>query len=184
MEKWLPVVGFEAFYEVSDLGQVRRIYQTKSGRDLHKPLPFLLTPSKNINGYMFIYFFDGKDRTVHSLVCAAFLGPRPPRADVSHENGDKTCNRLENLKYRSRSDHLKYSHKLGERVSPQKPGENNSNARLTDAQVAEIKWMLANGINSQAEIASKFGISQQNISRIHRGLIWNHVNALSSDPTA
>jgi len=174
MEKWLPVVGFEAFYEVSDLGQVRRIYQTKAGRDLHKPLPFLLTPTKNKWGYLFVYLFDGKSRTVHSLVCAAFLGPRPPGADVSHENGDKTCNRLENLKYRSRSDHLKYSHQLGERVSPQKPGENNSNARLTQKQVDKIIDLLHAGELTQYQIAREFGVSQATIWRISAGHCWNH----------
>lgn len=48
-------------------------------------------------------------------------------------------------------------------------GENNTQARLTDEQVNEIRKMCANGI-TQRKIAEKFGISQQHVSGIKRGI--------------
>ena len=171
MEQWLPVVGYEGFYEVSSLGNVRRIYQTKSGRDLHKPIPFILTPSTNSRGYREVEFFDQKSHTVHSLVCAAFIGPRPRGFDISHKNLCKTDNALENLEYLSRADHLRYSFKHGERPQWQKSGEQNSNARLTENQVQEIRELLKE-CHPQQKIADRFGVTQPTIWRIAHGITW------------
>src|ERR1700674_687492 len=159
MEKWLPVVGYETFYEVSSLGNVRRIYQTKAGRDVHKSLPFMLTPSINSSGYCEVEFFDHKSRPVHSLVCAAFIGPRPKGFDISHKNLCKTDNAIENLEYLSRADHLRYSFKHGDGPPIQKRGERNSNARLTGKQVQEIRDLLQEG-HPQRHIADRFGVTQ------------------------
>jgi len=171
MEQWLPVIGYETFYEVSSLGRIRRTYQTKAGRDLHKPIPFLLTPTINSSGYLAVEFKDQKSHTVHSLVCTAFIGPRPKGFDISHKNLNKTDNALENLEYLSRADHLRYSFKHGERPVWQKRGERNSNAQLTQDQVAQIRQLLAEK-HPQQKIADRFGVHQASIWRIAHGITW------------
>lgn len=50
-------------------------------------------------------------------------------------------------------------------------GENNSRAKLTRAQVLEIR-AIAPGSESQREIASRFGVALITISRIRRGVAW------------
>src|SRR5690606_32157657 len=40
------------------------------------------------------------------LVAAAFLGPRPEGSEVCHINGDPADNRVENLRYGSRSENV------------------------------------------------------------------------------
>jgi hypothetical protein len=42
--------------------------------------------------------------TVHRLVAAAFLGPRPDGMMICHWNGDPADNRVENLRYATRVD--------------------------------------------------------------------------------
>lgn len=51
------------------------------------------------------------------------------------------------------------------------PGESNGMAKLTDDDIRAIK--TATG--SQREIAAAFGICQQNVSQIKRGIRWKHI---------
>ena len=46
---------------------------------------------------------DGGSYCVHYLVMLAFEGPRPARCDVAHNNGIGNDNRLENLRYATRT---------------------------------------------------------------------------------
>lgn len=55
------------------------------------------------NGYRTVNI-KGRPRTVHSLVLAAFIGPRPKGACVRHLNDVRHDNRLANLTYGSYRD--------------------------------------------------------------------------------
>src|SRR2546423_765037 len=48
--------------------------------------------------------------------------------------------------------------------------------KLTNKKVRAIRVLLAKGTYSQREIAKKFGVSQANISCIHRRAIWFHTH--------
>jgi hypothetical protein len=94
---WLPVPDYEGLYEVSDSGLVRSIARRTTRGGVRaaslwgKRRAYLrVTLSK-----------DGHIRTaaVHSLVAAAFLGPRPADMEVRHIDGDSLNNRLSNLAY-------------------------------------------------------------------------------------
>lgn len=95
-ETWKQVVGFEG-YEVSNQGRVRR---SRTGRILrgqqcgNRPYLKLHLGTQEQRG----------QRTIHSLVAEAFLGPRPEGANVDHINGDYRDNRAENLRYLSTSE--------------------------------------------------------------------------------
>ena len=111
MEEWKPVPGYEGHYEVSSEGRVRSLrrelysdrwagYRTISER-IMKP-----TPGGTI-GYLAVTLRlnrQPKTHTVHTLVAAAFLGPRPEGMDVMHADDDPQNNRLENLSYGTRSE--------------------------------------------------------------------------------
>jgi len=51
-------------------------------------------------------------------------------------------------------------------------GSKASNARLTEAQVAEIRLLLEEGV-PQKEIALRYGVGQPNISMIKTGKNWH-----------
>lgn len=96
-ERWLPVVGFEGYYDVSNRGRVRSIYRpgvARTGRVLKKKiLP---------NGYVQVSLsVNGKVsyRNVHRLVARAFRGPCPEGEEVLHGDDDRANNRLDNLSY-------------------------------------------------------------------------------------
>jgi hypothetical protein len=93
-EKWLPVVGFEGLYEVSDHGRVYSLWQDK----LVKPhvgtkvghLRVSLKPP--VGG-------EYKGKYIHTLVLEAFVEPRPDGMEACHNDGVAGNNRLENLRW-------------------------------------------------------------------------------------
>ena len=103
-EKWLPIVGWEEQYEVSDFGRIRgceRMIIRSNSRRLHMRAA-IKKLTKNKLGYMRVSLSVGGvtfARTVHSLVMEAFVGPYPDGMLVRHINGDPSDNRLGNLAY-------------------------------------------------------------------------------------
>ncbi len=96
-EIWLPVVGYEGIYSVSNLGRVRR-----DGADSGAHVARILRTPIGGRGYPLVSLsLHSRRRTVnvHILVTDAFLGPRPAGWQVNHRNGIKTDGRLSNLEY-------------------------------------------------------------------------------------
>lgn len=106
-EKWVPVMGHVG-YEVSSLGQVKSLDReivTKSGVK-KRVKGRLLKPGTTSNGYQLVVL-NKKSRLVHHLVMEAFVGPRPPQADIRHwPDTDKSNNRLDNLSYGTRHENI------------------------------------------------------------------------------
>lgn len=103
VDTWCPVACHPE-YEVSDQGRVRR---TQTGRVLKGRL--------TRKGYRIVDLCVGgvhDDKTVHSLVAAAFLGPRPIGLSIDHVSGVKTDNRAVNLEYVTASENMLRSHRL------------------------------------------------------------------------
>lgn len=105
-EKWLPVVGYEGSYEVSDQGRVRSVDRWRtSGFSPYLVPGVLLKP--NLLGPYPIYMLRSPERSIrrraHVLVAEAFIGPRPSGYDVCHNNGDRMDNRAANLRYDTHS---------------------------------------------------------------------------------
>src|SRR5262245_26010099 len=79
-------------YAISTLGKV---FSVKKGA--------MLTGTINSEGYWQVHLTGNsgrkKVRTVHSLVCETFLGPRPQGMVCDHVNGNKLDCRLANLEY-------------------------------------------------------------------------------------
>lgn len=111
-EHWLPILGFEGSYEVSDLGRVRSVdreIKTIDGKIVPRKGK-IIKPFLTANGYERVRLCLGSEkrerRFVHHIVAYAFLGPRPVGADIRHLNDVKTDNRVSNLLYGTRSQNL------------------------------------------------------------------------------
>lgn len=108
---------------------------------------------------------------VHRIVCETYNGSAPtPEHDVSHEDGDWTNNRPDNLKWRTCSANLglKLVHGTYDR------GERSPVAALTDEQANWVREQLAAGL-SYSKIAKQVGVSATTIGRINRGLRYKPV---------
>lgn len=103
-EKWLPVVGHEGAYEVSDSGRVRSLDRVLARghnvRGLMLKLVSQAASGPDARQTVSIHQ-DGKQSTrlVHHLVLEAFVGPRPVGMEACHGDGDASNNTLSNLRW-------------------------------------------------------------------------------------
>jgi hypothetical protein len=100
-ERWLPVVGYEGKYEVSDQGSVRSVDRYVDGGrgGRRRWLTGRILRPYTGGRYMTVQIGHGNTKSVHHLVIEAFLGPRPDGMDACHNNGQSHDNRLENLRW-------------------------------------------------------------------------------------
>lgn len=113
VEKWLPVVGYEGLYSVSDLGRVRseaRVILRKDGRQ-QRILERIKKSPVDGRGYPRVALYrpdhpNGETLLVHRLVMEAFVGPCGDGLEVCHNNNIPTDPRLVNLRYGTRSENL------------------------------------------------------------------------------
>jgi HNH endonuclease/NUMOD4 motif len=99
-ERWIPVPGYEGFYDVSDLGRVRSLPRTTTRGGV-------LNPSTVTAGYFRVSLSRLgviTEMLVHQVVCLAFVGPRPDGLEVRHLDGNCQNNALGNLEYGTRSE--------------------------------------------------------------------------------
>src|SRR6266850_7571002 len=95
-ERWLPVIGHEGLYEVSDFGRVRRMPQARPH------LPGHIVYMSYWAGYPKVGLWRGgkcRYAWVHRLVMEAFVGPRPYGCEVDHIDRNPSNAALENLRY-------------------------------------------------------------------------------------
>ena len=95
-ENWLPVVGYEGFYEVSDRGRVKRVAGGQGAT------PGLRRLTSNPNGYLQVILSANnirENKKVSRMVLEAFVGPCPPGMEACHWNDIADDNRLENLRW-------------------------------------------------------------------------------------
>lgn len=107
-EEWRPVVGYEDRYEVSNDGKIRSIpreFTDKIGRSCWIPRRELSLPTRYTGHKMASLRGDGNSKTyyVHRLVLEAFVGPAPDGMEACHNNGVPDDNRVENLRWDTRS---------------------------------------------------------------------------------
>lgn len=115
-EQWRPVVGHEDVYEVSNLGRVRSKDRlvTVHGRISYQSFRKgrILKPGTSRSGHKYVVV-AATTATVHSIVAAAFIGPRQDGMETRHLNGDPSDNRPENLTYGTRSENAEDSKRHG-----------------------------------------------------------------------
>ena len=107
----------------------------------------------------------------HSMVCAAFHGPRPPGKQVAHYNDQKLDNRATNLRWATPPE--QGEDMIRNDRSPR--GERNPSAKLTAEDVREIRQLYASGEHSQRGLARMFGVTQGAIFQMIRRGHWGHV---------
>lgn len=165
-EQWRDVVGFEGQYQVSDVGRLRNV---RSGRHLKG--------SPNGGGYVIVQLTPerGKCRALylHRLVCAAFQGPpRSPDLVVNHLNGIKLDCRAGNLAWCTRAENNAHAAKLG--LLPDRRGSRNSQAKLTEREVVEMRRRSRSG-TSYSQLAKDYAVSVPTAYEAVIGRTWKHV---------
>lgn len=170
LEQWRPVVGYEGRYEVSDQGRVRSLQVTLKCAHLTRTFPGKVLKAWDNGTGALIVSMIGKTHTVHKLVAAAFIGPRPEGTEVAHNDGNATNNAVSNLRYATKHENEadKVRHGTATR------GERCPWAKLTAEQVAEIRSLSESGAR-QKDIAAMYGVSTATVHGIKAGRKWKHL---------
>jgi hypothetical protein len=174
MEQWLPVVGYEGLYEVSDRGRVRsldRNVTTRAGVRRYKGRILRMTP---VNGYPAVALsLVGKQdtRPVHLLLMEAFAGPCPEGQEVRHLNDVKTdCRWPENLAYGTRKENFKDRLRNG----AGNRGERHGNAVTERGIVLDIRRRVAAG-ERQCDLAEEYSLTRANVWAIVHRVSWDWI---------
>jgi len=108
-ERWLPVVGYEGLYEVSDQGRVQSLDRVSKERRLKgRILKGGLSSNKRLTINL---CRDGvqRSRMIYQIMMEAFVGPYPEGMEIRHLDGDPANCALENLRYGTRSENRRDS---------------------------------------------------------------------------
>jgi len=168
-EIWKSVVGYEGFYEVSNMGRVRTSFDNphfnaRPGK--------LLKQAECANGYLHTHLNKRgkKHPTVHSLVLEAFTGPRPHGLVSRHKDGNARNNRSDNLEWGTQKQNIadKIAHGTDNK------GSKHSQSKLTDSDVIKIRAMALDGIQN-VKIAAIFKITPTNVGHIVKRKSWTHI---------
>lgn len=113
----------------------------------------------------------GRGKDIHILLALTFIGPKPsPTHIVRHLNGDRLDNRINNLMWGTYQDNSNDSVRHGTSLA----GEKNKNAKITAADVVEIRSRFSNG-EKRSSLAQEFGLVESSISNIVRRATWANI---------
>jgi hypothetical protein len=130
---------------------------------------------KEGRGHLMVSFCYNNKHTcfyIHQIILFTFVGPRPPGCEACHGNDDSSDNQLSNLRWDTPSANKRDAVRNGSFPL----GEKRRNASLTNAQAAEIKAMLRDGIRA-TDIVRRTGVPYYTIKRIRNGKIYRTIAA-------
>lgn len=163
-ELWKPIPDTD--YAVSNTGKVASM---KSGWREMKP-------GRGKNGYLHVTLTTtpGRGRTVyvHRLVADAFLPTASfPDPHTNHKDGDRHNNTPDNLEWVTRSGNAQHSlYVLGNKDKMPR-GEASRMAKLTEADVRNIRAKCAAGVMLK-DMAAFYGVARPTISVIVSRKSW------------
>ena len=131
------------------------------------------TAAKHTNGYgkMGGGGKHGKTLLAHHVSYELHYGAIPNGMFVCHSCDNRLCVNPAHLWLGTASDNVSDMMEKDRWRGYDKRGERNPSAKLTAAQVNEIRERARAGEN-QSRIAEQFGVSRQLVSEIKRGNVW------------
>lgn len=96
-EIWKDIKGYEGFYQVSNMGRVKRLVSVKCKKER-----YVAITKDQKKGYCRVMLSKNNKHSrflIHRLIAECFIPNPENKPCVDHINGDKSDNRLENLRW-------------------------------------------------------------------------------------
>lgn len=164
-QAWMPVAGFENTHKVSAAGEVvslEKVVTDSLGRK-RKIRGKTLKPTRKSNGYYHLTLCDGgRQQTLHlhRIVLEAFEGAAPEGCEALHRDGEKSNNRLGNLRWGTHSENC---------VDRSRHGGTGS---VLSYEVAQ-KIRADSAHMTRRATAEKYGVSTFMVMQIVKNRLWN-----------
>lgn len=113
-EVWMDVCGYEGFYQVSNLGRIKRVEHKDSYGHIYKERILSLTP--DYRGYVHAHLSkDGSAKwvSVHRAVATAFVQKREGCDIVNHLDNNPSNNRADNLEWTTYKGNMQHAARQG-----------------------------------------------------------------------
>ncbi len=113
-EIWKDVEGFEAIYQVSNLGRVKSLKRKTNNQNCKEDK--ILSPGKDNYGYHIVLLCKKEDngkrkihiKKVHRLVAMAFIENRESKPLVNHMDWNRINNTSNNLEWTTPKENLNH----------------------------------------------------------------------------
>ena len=175
-EVWKPVVGYEGYYEVSNLGNVRSLDRANITKKGHIERRKGRVMSK-INSHGYLRASLKKDNIpkfilIHRLVAEAFIPNPENKPQVNHKDLNKANNRVDNLEWNTALENNKHAQLNRANYF----GERHCKSKVNNEIVKEMRYVYRSQLYSMPELAFIYGVSTFAARQIIAGYTWKNVD--------
>lgn len=167
IEEWRPVVGYDGYYEVSNLGRVRSVGKLDGAGKFRKGR--IRKQKISRTGYMEITLSKDtalKTKKVHRIVAEAFI-PNPQNLPfVNHKDESRTNNCVDNLEWITPWDNAHYG-TAQERLKATMP-QKIKNLQKPVVQ-SDLSGNVVSKYESITEAEEKTGVNKSHIVKCCKG---------------
>lgn len=118
--------------------------------------------------------YKGTTQLAHRMVCELAHGSPPtPQHEAAHScgRGSGGCINPNHLRWATRGENA--NDRISQRSEPR--GDKHPNAKLSTADVLEIRRLVAEKSSTHAAIGNRFGVSKKYVGRVANRHRWAHV---------
>lgn len=175
-EIWKDIKGYEGYYQVSNLGRVKRLDKIIKQRGRYGQLLDCFHKGRIKSTHIDKYGYTRVDlyknskcivKQVHRLVAIAFIPNIENKPEVNHIDGNKQNNNINNLEWCTRTENERHAYKTGLKKS--RYGKDNKNSKPVIQYDLNMN-IIAEYVGAR-EAGRKTGYNQSNITKCCNGKV-------------
>lgn len=179
-EIWKDVVGYEGYYKVNNIGNIKSLERTIIRRD---GVCRLYKESKKrsyigYKGYVICGFNKGGQKVnkkIHRVVAKAFIPNPEKKLQVNHIDGNKSNNCVSNLEWCTNAENMAHAVEIGLTKGCTLSGEDCNLTTTKKTDVLAMRKEYKKGCYTYQDIAKKFNVGNSCAYHILTRRSWKHI---------
>lgn len=175
MEIWKNIEGYEGYYQISNLGNIKSLSRFRKNGKKEKEgyikKEIILKTHISKTGYYVVDLKrNGIRKTfkIHRLIALHFIDNPFNKNYINHKNGIKTDNSIENLEWCTIKENNKHAEETGLKNDS---GCNSSNSKLTREDV----YYIRNSNEKIKYLALRFKMNESTIYKLKRRQTYKNI---------